>query len=312
MHRAGILEHRGGSVRIIKSPWGATFDEFVESIRESAIIVAPFIAQGPVERLARRLGSRRWSVRLEVMTSLKEDSLIDGATDAAALAWLCDRAPGTTVRHLGNLHAKAYIADGHTAIVSSANLTDGGLRRNLELGVAITNPATVREIADDLRAYSSLGILIPPDALVELDNMAQKARRNRAAIDRETPDGLKSERQSIRSEMRERLVQLGVAGDGFSVNPDASLQAQFTQAILYVLRRYGPTSTRDMHPIIQQLKPEICDDEIDLIINGMNFGRNWHHKVRNAQVGLRRNGVIAKEKGRNQPWRLVGTLADLL
>ena len=292
-------------MRIIKSPWGATFDEFVESIRESAIIAAPFIAQRSVERLARRLGSRRRSVRLEMLTSLNEDSLINGATDAAALAWLCDRAPGTTVRHLGNLHAKAYIADGHTAIVSSANLTDGGLRRNLELGVAITDPATVREIAGDLRAYGSLGILIPPDALVELDDMAQKARRNRAAIDWVAPDGLKSEREAIRSAMRERLVQLGVAGEEFSVNPEASLQAQFTQAILYVLRRHGPTSTRDMHPIIQQLKPEICDDEIDLIINGMNFGRNWHHKVRNAQVGLRRNGVIAKEKGRNQPWRLV-------
>ena len=158
MHRAGSMEHRGGSVQIIKSPWGATFDEFAESIRESAIIAAPFIAQGPVERLARRLGSRRRSVRLEALTSLNEDSLIDGATDAAALAWLCDRAPGTTVRHLGNLHAKAYIADGHTAIVSSANLTDGGLRRNLELGVAITDPATVREIAGDLRAYGSLGL----------------------------------------------------------------------------------------------------------------------------------------------------------
>ena len=42
-------------MRSIKSPWQATFDEFVASIRESALIAAPYITRQPIERLADRL-----------------------------------------------------------------------------------------------------------------------------------------------------------------------------------------------------------------------------------------------------------------
>lgn len=97
------------------------------------------------------------------MTNLYPDSLIDGSLDIGALVWLCEQVPGTTVRHLRYLHAKAYLADEHTAIVTSANLTNGGLCRNRELGVAITDPEGVRDIADDLREYGNLGVLVPDD-----------------------------------------------------------------------------------------------------------------------------------------------------
>jgi hypothetical protein len=74
----------------IKSPWAATFDEFAGSIRRSAIIAAPFITRQPVERLAGELRSRRKLVRLELLTNLYSDSLIDGSLDIGALAWLCE------------------------------------------------------------------------------------------------------------------------------------------------------------------------------------------------------------------------------
>ena len=39
-----------------------------------------------------------------------------------------------------SLHAKVLIADGERAIIGSANLTDRGMDRNIELGVGITGP----------------------------------------------------------------------------------------------------------------------------------------------------------------------------
>ena len=288
----------------IKSPWSTTFDQFAGSIQETAIIAAPYITRQPVERLAGVLRSRRKSVRLDVLTNLYADSLIDGSLDIGALAWLCEQVPGTTVRHLRHLHAKAYVADEHTAIVTSANLTNGGLFRNHELGVAITDPEGVKDIAEDLREYGNLGVLVPPDSLVELDRMAQQAHVSGAAVDKAEPVGVKAEHDAIRDNMNERLVELRTAGGEFTTNPKASITAQFCDAIKYVLRQHGPMSTRDMNPLIQNLKPELCDDEVDRIINGVTFGRKWKHQVRNAQVQLRREGTIVQDGGRNSPWRL--------
>ncbi len=288
----------------IKSPWAVKFDEFAGSIEETAIIAAPYITRQPVEQLAGKLHSRRGSVRLDVLTNLHADSLIDGSLDIGALAWLCQQVPGTTVRHLRYLHAKAYVADEHIAIVTSANLTNGGLFRNHELGVAITDPVGVKDIADDLREYGNLGVLVPTDALVELDDMTQQARASNATVHRAVPGGLKAQHDAILDNMNERLVQLRTASEAFTTNPKASITAQFCDAIKYVLRQHGPMSTRNMNPLIQNLLPELCDDEVDLVINGVTFGRKWKHRVRNAQVQLRRNGTIVQEGSRNSPWFL--------
>ena len=288
----------------IKSPWLPTFDQFASSIQESAIIAAPYITRHPVERFAHKLRSRRKSVRLDLLTNLHPDSLVDGSLDIGALVWLCEQVPGTTVRHLRYLHAKVYVADEHTAIVTSANLTNGGLRRNRELGVAITDPDGVRDIADDLREYGNLGVLVTADALAELDGMAQQAQVSKATANSAVPASAMAGHDAIRNNIDERLAELSVAGEAFSTDPKASITAQFCDAIKYVLRHHGPMSTRDMNPLIQTLKPELCDDEVDRVINGVTFGRKWKHQVRNAQVQLRRDGTIVQDGGRNSPWRL--------
>ena len=288
----------------IKSPWATAFDEFAASIQETAIIAAPYITRQPVERLAGKLSARRRSVRLDVLTNLQADSLIDGSLDIGALAWLCQRIPGTTVRHLRYLHAKAYVADGHTAIVTSSNLTSGGLLRNRELGVAITEPDEVKDIADDLREYGNLGVLVPPDALSELYGMTQQAQRSKATVDKAVPNDVRAEYDAIRNSMNERLVELRTTGEAFVTDPKAAITAQFADAIGYVLRRQGPMRTIDTYPLVQILKPELCADDTDIILNGMNFGRNWKRAMRNAQTHLKNRGVIVHEGGRNGLWRL--------
>ena len=291
----------------IKSPWIATFDQFAGSIRESAIIAAPYFTQQPVERLISMLGSRRRSVRLNVLTNLHPDSLIDGALDIGALTWLCEQVPDATVKHLRYLHAKAYVADGHIAIVTSANLTNGGLWRNHELGIAITEPAGVRDIAEDLREYGNLGKGSGPGGCNEccwrdLDALAQEARSKKAAADKSTSAGVKGEYETIRDNMNERLVDLRTAGDGFASDPNGSITAQFADAVLYVLRRHGAMPTHELSPLVRDLKPELCDEDVDRVINGRAFGKRWKHDLRNAQQQLKRAGKIVLE---NRKWRLV-------
>ncbi len=286
----------------VKSPWAVTFDEFAGSIRESAIIAAPFITRQPVERLASKLGSRRASVQIDMLTNLYADSLIAGSLDIGALAWLCEQIPGTTVRHLRYLHAKAYVADEHTAIVTSANLTNGGLFRNHELGVTITDPTGVRDIADDLREYGNLGVLVPADALTELDAMTQQAQVSKATVARSASNSMVAAHDAIRSKMNERLVELRTTGEEFVTDPKGSITAQFAEGVIYVLRRYGPLPTSEIGPLVRSLKPELCDDEVDRVINGQSFGKRWKHDIRNAQQQLKRDGMIVLE---NRRWRLV-------
>ena len=51
-------------------------------------------------------------------------------------------------------------------------------------------------------------------------------------------------------------------------------------------------STRELHEKLKELLPELCDDRMELVINGQHFGKKWKHIVRNAQVFLRRKGAI--------------------
>ena len=289
------------AMRSIKSPWQATFDEFVDGIRESALIAAPYITRQPIERLADRLRSPD-SVRLDVLTSLDAPSMCNGAVDVAALAWLCEQVPNANVRHLANLHAKAYVADADVAIVGSANLTTGGLRRNYELGVYITEPQAVSDIADDLREYGSLGVSVPAAALLQLDAMARRGRQVRADIDESAEDAAKSEYDGVVDGITGKLVELSVEGEVFTLNPRATITGKFGDAVKYILRRHGALPTTEIYPLIQEIMPEWCDDDVRRVVKGATLDIKWRHDVLNAQQVLRRQGVIARENGR---WRLV-------
>ena len=57
---------------------------------------------------------------------------------------------GVSIRSLSNLHAKLYIFDDTVALVTSANATHSGLRRNHECGLTTTDRRTVRSLARSL------------------------------------------------------------------------------------------------------------------------------------------------------------------
>lgn len=69
----------------------------------------------------------------------------------------------------------------------------------------------------------------------------------------------------------------------------------------YVLRTHGPMATRDLHPRVQQIHPDLCDDAVDRVIDGRHYGKRWKHRVRAAQSPLKRRGAIERVDGQ---WRL--------
>lgn len=57
-------------------------------------------------------------------------------------------------------------------------------------------------------------------------------------------------------------------------------------------------STAELHPLVQALHPDLCDDGVDRVIDGVHFGKRWKHMVRNAQQHLKSQGRIRLEDGR--------------
>ena len=270
-------------MELIKSPWAKVFAEFGRSARHRVILASPFIGSGPLSDLAKSFDRAR-PPQVELITNLSADSLFQGTVNSDSIANFCRSLPEVQVRHLPGLHAKVYVADDHSAIITSGNLTQASLYRNYEYGIHITEKALVQQITEDVQEYSSLG---SPVTLIELDELTEITK----VVHSKYAETLRSSRENIRKEYQESIELTRTALMNLRAKPGETTHSIFARTILYVLKR-GPLSTREMQPIIQAIHPDICDDSIDRVINGVNFGRKWKHMVRNSQVYLRRQGHI--------------------
>jgi hypothetical protein len=94
-------------------------------------------------------------------TLVTKTDLRDFATGTSNLDNLCALArDGVTVHSLANLHAKIYVFDDSSALVTSANATYGGMYHNLECGLGTNDRCVVERLANSL--LGGLGANRPP------------------------------------------------------------------------------------------------------------------------------------------------------
>ncbi|MDE0014155.1 MAG: phospholipase D-like domain-containing protein [Candidatus Poribacteria bacterium] len=280
-------------MQTILSPWADAFEVFARSVRKSAILVSQFITAPPLQRFASLLDADN-QPQVTLLTNLEVDSLLQETVDVNAIAQFCREVPTTSVRNLPGLHAKVYVADESVAIVTSGNLTNNSLNRNYEYGIQIDNSTIVRRIACELQDYGRLGASV---SLEELDYLAESAatlRAKHSARLNSSRSELKHEFQNQLDSVRGSLLQL-------REKPGESKNAIFERTLMYLLKN-GPLTTQELHPLIQNIHPDLCDDQMDLVISGVNFGKKWKHSVRNAQQGLKSKGLIERV---GKQWQLV-------
>jgi hypothetical protein len=210
--------------------------------------------------------------------------VLNGATDLEALVNLSSKIPRFELTHMPSLHAKVYVADERIAIVTSANLTEPGVSGNLEYGTAFTNTRTVQQVRADFENYSLLGAKVSPSAIEALLDETRELK----ALFRQAEYSIKKEaRRAFRRKLeaaRNQLLRHRAKGK--------TTQAMLSEAILFLLAK-APLKTTELQPLVQQLQPDLCDDSIDRIIDGVHFGRRWKHHVRSAQQALKRTGAIS-------------------
>ncbi len=281
-------------IDIMTSPWKDSFEDFLAGCRKSLVVCSPFISQQACCWLTETIEvSLRSRLSLLLLTNLSRENMLSGATDVRGIIRLYEVFPKTDVRFLPNLHAKIYVSD-EQAIVTSANLTNGGLVRNLEYGLRIFEVPIVDRIRSDATAMHAIGTTID---LVQLKlfesivgELAELRKQNekvaKSALRRAFDDKLRAADEEV---LRVRATSM-------------SAHVGFAQSILFILSNKGPCDTKQMYREIESLHPDLCDDSIKLVIRGERWSQaKWKHRVRHAQQFLSRQEKIIRVNGR---WQL--------
>ena len=270
---------------VLSRDWKGELQNIFLKARNDIIISSPYVTErGTNFVLANLRQEVKAKIRLRILTNLSPANIYQGSTDPVALKSLALALPHFTLLHLPKLHAKVYVVDQKSAIVTSANLTAGGLEHNYEYGIKISEPLIVKEIAQDILSYSDLGAMISPQ---NLDNYSLVADRLRNTYKKQQNSIVKSVRKEFEKEIlsaEDELIRMRLA--------DGAMHTVFAKTILYLLKRYGPLSTEQMHPKIEGIHPDLCDNTIDRVIDGKHFGKKWKHAVRTAQQQLKKKDLV--------------------
>jgi len=276
---------------LLSTDWEDALAELVAGARSHLMISSPYVTGDGVAFVLR---NRNPSLNLiTFITDLSPTNVCDGATDPNALSSLMAGVPHLVLRHLPRLHAKVYVSDAECAIITSANLTMGGLARNYEYGIRIPDPSVVAGISCDISKYSELGALVERDSLriyCDIANCVRAAfQKQRNSVAR----SLRSEFEKYLATAEEQLIRLRLA--------EGPMHTVFAKTIIYLLARHRAMSTEQLHPRIKAIHPDLCDDGIDRVIDGKSYGKKWKHAVRSAQQQLKKKGLLTL---RDEQWTL--------
>ena len=266
------------------------FTQIIREAHSDLFIATPYIKDYGVQVIMNNASVNR----MRLLTNLDLMNVTGPGFDIDALLKLCGKF-GLSISSLGKLHAKVYIADDKVAFVTSANLTRGGLRENYEYGVILRDESLVSTMLADMSQYFSLGNLFSLEKIKSIKNDIQEIRALRRELE-ESPVA-KRLRQTLKKKedaLQTRILLNRIEG--------RTVNSIFAETIKYLLAMRGALSTKELHPLIQEIHSDICDDSIDRVINGQHFGKKWKHSVRNAQQHLKQSGVIESRDGK---WHLV-------
>lgn len=158
---------------IVPTPTFDWLDRQLQGCTTRFLVASPFVGSILTDMTAGLAAN----VEKRLVTRTDVRYFAAGASSAKAL---CDMAANSvSVNRLAGLHAKVYVVDDKSALVTSANATYPGLKSNRELGLATSERDVVAEIAGAV--VSGFGAEDPPEevTLAELNALGNVARVSR-------------------------------------------------------------------------------------------------------------------------------------
>ncbi len=133
-------------MKILTTPWKNELLELVASSEQSIKITSPFVKENICREL---IGVKKPTTEIELLTSFKLPSIYSGSLDLLALELIMSN--NGKVKNFPKLHSKIYLFDEKQAVITSGNLTNGGLIRNYEYGILTDEPNVVTKICCDFQ-----------------------------------------------------------------------------------------------------------------------------------------------------------------
>ncbi len=136
---------------VLQRNWKSHLGDLLHNAKTGILISSPYITRLGIDFISENTSPAvRVSGSLSILTDLSPLNICQGSTDPTALQSLVSEVPNTMIWHPPRLHSKVYIADRNRAIVTSGNLTAGGLALNYEYGIETSDTTTVEMIHRDI------------------------------------------------------------------------------------------------------------------------------------------------------------------
>lgn len=87
------------SVKLVTSPWSATFYNLVDTAEKELLVVSPFVSSKPLKKIVEIIKDKQLldNVHVDIVTNLAVGSLLSGSLDVAAILYLAQSTPSSTV-----------------------------------------------------------------------------------------------------------------------------------------------------------------------------------------------------------------------
>lgn len=241
-------------MKIIKTPWKNDFLKLVSNSKSSIKITSPFIKENVCDEM---LLAKNERAKLEIVTSFKIANIHSGSLDIEALQKIINKKG--LVKNLSKLHSKIYLFDDKQVIISSSNLTNGGLLNNYEYGIYSDDKNFVSKVISDFEFLSNNSDVgeIKSSHLKEVREILSKMPKSEGLkypqinISEEKTDIIDLPKNSI--DLTLKGWKLEVFNCVTSLNKDFFSLADVYQFESRLLEKY-PTNTRVLPKIRQQLQ----------------------------------------------------------
>jgi HKD family nuclease len=280
----------------LKSPFEEQLKTTLRKSQNEVIVSTPFINKQGADIFLDALSGKS-NIGIKIVTNLSAKNIIADVTQPDALLAICKNIKNTSIISLARLHAKVYIVDECEVIVTSANLTSGGLIGNFEYGILTRDISVIKTIKQDILNYAALGSAFDIEILKKVKLQKQEI----GAIKAETihKQGYSELRRTLKTAKQRMEIEIVTN----KIEKARTVNSLFSETIMYLLSRHEQLTTKEIHLLTQQIHPELCNDNEDRVINGQHFGKRWKHLVRKAQQSLEERMLIAKEGERgNYIW----------
>jgi Dam-replacing HTH domain/PLD-like domain len=176
-------------MKIITTPWKSELMELVSNSTESIKITSPFVKENICNEV---LSKKQTQTKFELITSFKLPNLHSGSLDLSALDSIIEA--NGIVKNFPRLHSKIYLFDDKKVIITSGNLTNGGLISNYEYGIYSDDKLFVSKVAldfDNISNNENTGIVKKSDINVVkeiLSKVPKAISQKLPKYDIETPE----------------------------------------------------------------------------------------------------------------------------